>query len=134
MGVRVNQWKGAWWLFVHYKGQRKRKRVGSGPQGKKAAELAAVQIRARLASGDGSVLAPESPATLSPTFAAVAEEWLKKSGAPAERLGPPPSRRPMDAARPLAGPASTIRHPGATAPETPGRRGSRGGVVTTRLS
>src|SRR5215470_3574020 len=47
VGVRLNQWKGAWWLFVHHKGQRRRKRVGPGPQGKKAAELAALKIRAK---------------------------------------------------------------------------------------
>src|SRR4029450_5139965 len=38
-------------------GERKAKRVGVGPRAKKAAELAAVQLRARLARGDLSVFA-----------------------------------------------------------------------------
>ena len=75
MGVRVNQWKGAWWLFVHHKGQRRRKRVGPGPQGKKAAELAALKIRARLAEGDTSVLT-EAPARPSVTLQNYATQWL----------------------------------------------------------
>jgi integrase len=78
MGVTVNEWKGAWWLFVHHKGQRWRKRVGTGPGSKKSAELAAIQLRARLAVGDLSVMKAEAPAVQAPTFASLAEEWLHK--------------------------------------------------------
>jgi len=76
MAVKVRQWKGAWWLDIVYHGQRKRKRVGVGPAGKKAAELAAIKIQARLAEGDTAPLAPAPPSA--PTFASIAEEWLRR--------------------------------------------------------
>src|SRR5438552_18238566 len=41
MGVKVRQMRGAWWVFVHHAKRRKAKRVGEGPHGKKAAQLAA---------------------------------------------------------------------------------------------
>jgi len=55
MGVKVKQWKEAYWIFVNHRGQRKARRVGVGPQGKKAATVAAEQIQARLALGDNSL-------------------------------------------------------------------------------
>lgn len=73
MGVKVREKvKGSkvWWLFVDHNGHRKAKRVGD----KKAAELAATKIRAKLAEGDTSVLEPAAPAV--PTFAEYAERWL----------------------------------------------------------
>lgn len=73
MAVKVRQRDGAWWVFIDYKGQRKAKRVGTGKEGKKAAELAATKIAARLAEGGPLIL--DSPATV-PTFKAVAEAWL----------------------------------------------------------
>ena len=76
MAVKVRQWKGAWWLDIVYHRQRKRKRVGVGPAGKKAAELAAIKIQARLAEGDTVPLAPAPPSA--PTFASIAEEWLRR--------------------------------------------------------
>jgi integrase len=86
MGVKVKQWKGGWWVLINHKGRRKAKRVGSavGPEGrraKKAAELAAIKIQSKLAEGDTSVLDPHAPKTDTPkvpTFAEVAEEWLRK--------------------------------------------------------
>ena len=69
MGVKVKERSGAWWLFINHKGRRKAKKVGD----KKAAELAAVQIRARLALGD-SVLLQNRPAA--PTFKEAADRWL----------------------------------------------------------
>lgn len=78
MGVKVRERDGAWWLFIDYKGQRKAKRVGEGKQGKKAAELAATKIAARLAEGGPISLDPPAPAPKAPTFAAIAEEWLHK--------------------------------------------------------
>jgi hypothetical protein len=30
MGVKVRQWKDAWWVFVDHKQRRKAKRIGSG--------------------------------------------------------------------------------------------------------
>src|SRR5437879_6870177 len=61
MGVKIRERKGAWWLVIDYKGRRKSKCVGSGPKAKKAAELAAVQIQARLAVGDSSSLDTQAP-------------------------------------------------------------------------
>ncbi len=80
MAVKVINWKGAYWLDVVHKGKRKRKRVGTGKAGKKAAELAATKIAAKLAEGDTSVFDPSKSAdpAPTPTFATVAEEWLRK--------------------------------------------------------
>ena len=77
MGVRVRKRNGAWWIFLNLHGRRKAKRVGVGPQAKKAAELAALKLRVRLAEGDGSIFEPtiEPRAT---TFEVVATEWLCK--------------------------------------------------------
>lgn len=79
MGVKVRERKGAWWLFVDHQGRRKARRVGVGKAGKKSAEQAAIQIQAKLAQGDASVLSPKPdrqvPAT---TFATLADEWLEK--------------------------------------------------------
>src|SRR5262245_59534469 len=71
MGVKVRQWKGAWWLDVIHQGKRKRTRVGTGPEGKKAAQIAATKLQARLALGEN--LADEP---VVPTFADAAEKWL----------------------------------------------------------
>ena len=79
MGVKVRERRGAWWLYVDHKGRRKAKRVGKGKEGKKAAELAAVKIQAKLAEGDISIFEEQpGPPTAAPTFAVVAEEWLRK--------------------------------------------------------
>jgi integrase len=78
MAVKVRQRDGAWWVFIDYKGQRKAKRVGTGREGKKAAELAATKIAARLAEGGPITLDPPKPAAKSPSFSAIAEEWLLK--------------------------------------------------------
>jgi integrase len=75
MAVKVKKWKGAWWLFIDYKGKRKAKRIGVGKPAAKAAELAAIKIQARLAEGDTTVLGP-TPAAVS-TFAEYAERWLQ---------------------------------------------------------
>jgi integrase len=74
MGVKVREWKGAWWLFVDHQTRRKARRVGVGKKGKKSADLAAIKIQARLAEGgDLSILDP-APAT--PAFKVYAERWL----------------------------------------------------------
>ena len=66
-----------WWLFIDHQGRRKARRVGD----RKAAELAAIKIRARLAEGDATVLAP-APASSVPTLAEYAERWLTEAIAP----------------------------------------------------
>jgi integrase len=75
MGVKVREWKGAWWLFVDHKGKRKAKRIGIGKDAKREAKKHAKKIEARLILGDLGILA-QAPAV--PTFATVAEEWLRK--------------------------------------------------------
>ena len=72
MGVKIKKRNGAWWVFIHYRRQRKAKRVGS----KKAAELVALKIQARLAEGDISPLkrVDDGPGPI--TFKAYATAWL----------------------------------------------------------
>jgi len=79
MGVKVRKYKGAWWLFIDHQGRRRAKRVGVGKTGKKSADQAAIQIQAKLAEGDASVLSPKpSRPEPSTTFAMLADEWLEK--------------------------------------------------------
>lgn len=81
MSVKVREKvKGSkvWWLIISHKGQRASKRIGTGAPGKKAAELAATKIAARLAEGGPLVLDRAPAPTVVPTFAAIAEEWLQK--------------------------------------------------------
>jgi integrase len=73
MAVKVKHHRGAYWIFVNHKGQRKARRVGEGRTGKQAAELAAVEIAARLAKGGPLVV--EAP-PVAPTFEQAAQEWL----------------------------------------------------------
>jgi integrase len=72
LGVKIKRRRGAWWVFIHYRRQRKAKRVGS----KKAAELVALKIQARLAEGDTSPLkrVDDGPGPI--TFKAYATAWL----------------------------------------------------------
>src|SRR5437773_3237723 len=78
VGVKVKEWKGAWWVFVDHQGRRKAKRAGPGSRGRKLAEAAATKIAAKLLDGDTSVLdKPQKPA-MAPAFAEVAEDWLRK--------------------------------------------------------
>ena len=44
MGVKVKEWKGAWWIFINFEKRRKSKRVGVGEGGKKAAKQAARKL------------------------------------------------------------------------------------------
>ena len=48
MATRIKQHKGAWWIFINHKGKRKAKRIGSS---KRAAEIAAEKIQAKIALG-----------------------------------------------------------------------------------
>src|SRR5262245_42254118 len=57
-------------------------RVGTGKEGRKAADKAALKLRAAFASGDVGVLeGPAAPARVV-TFAAYAATWLAESVAP----------------------------------------------------
>ncbi len=68
MGVTARKHKGAWWVFVNHRGQRKAKRVGERAA---ALELKA-RIEARLSAGDLGIL--EKPGL---TFAEAADRWLE---------------------------------------------------------
>jgi integrase len=74
MGVSVRKRRddstGAWWVFISHHGRRRAKRVGD----KKAALVAASQLRARLTLGDLSVF--DQPAVPAPSFEMVARRWL----------------------------------------------------------
>ena len=70
MGVKVKKYKGTWYVFIDYHGQRKAKKVGS----RAAAEKVKREIEARLALGDLSALQQAKPV---PTFSAYTERWLK---------------------------------------------------------
>lgn len=72
MGVKIKKRNGAWWVFIHYRGQRKAKRVGT----KKAAELVALRIQARLAEGDARPLKSVDDGPGPITFKAYATAWL----------------------------------------------------------
>jgi hypothetical protein len=61
MSVRVKAWKGAWWIFVNHKDQRKAKRVGTGKEGHRVAIAAAGKIQAQLVLGDLSLLEAAKP-------------------------------------------------------------------------
>jgi len=77
MAVKVRERKGAWWLFIDHQGRRKARRVGVGTKGRKAADLAAIKIQARLAEGGdlNGGLSGLDP-TPAPTFAAYSQRWL----------------------------------------------------------
>jgi integrase len=77
MGVKIRERTGAWWIFVDFRGRRKAKRVGVGPQGWRAALAAAEKIQAKLALGEISLFENEpSPELLQ----AAAKRWLKAHG------------------------------------------------------
>src|SRR5262245_51221367 len=84
MGVKVKQRAddpGAWWLYIDHQGKRKAKRVGVGQKAKKAAELAALKIQARLALGDSSVLdepKPIVPLQELPRLRDALPEWISR--------------------------------------------------------
>ncbi len=73
MGMKIKVWKGAWWTFINHQGSRKTKRVGVGSSGKKAAQLAAQQIQAKLILGGAAFEAPKATLTLQ----AYLETWLE---------------------------------------------------------
>ncbi len=73
MGVKVKQWKGAWWVFVNHQGKRKAKRIGD----KKTAKGVAAEITTRLALG--ATLASATPSTYTvSTFKEAAERWIEE--------------------------------------------------------
>jgi len=72
MGVKVKERKGAWWVFINHRGQRRAKRCAS----KKAATMVADKIDAALRLGHTDVLEPQSRPGQVPTLAEYSEMWL----------------------------------------------------------
>ena len=72
MGVKVKEWKGAWWVFINHRGRRRAKRCAS----KKAAMMVADKIDAALKLGHTDVLEPQSTPGQVPTLAGYTETWL----------------------------------------------------------
>jgi integrase len=77
MAVKVRERKGAWWVFVDFRGRRKARRVGIGKKGKRAADVAAEKIAAKLALGDLSPLENPQPKAME-TLATFSERWLRE--------------------------------------------------------
>ena len=87
MAVKIREVRGVWRVVVDWKGRRVSRNVGRGKDGKKAAEQSALQIAAKLALGDLSVLDPPpspttpAPVPVVPTFQQYAESWLTTEAA-----------------------------------------------------
>jgi len=70
MGVKVKERKpGEWWLYIHYNGRRKAKKVGS----EEAARKAAAKIEAKITLNEFEI---EQKKPMVPTFKEYAEMWL----------------------------------------------------------
>jgi hypothetical protein len=74
MAVKLREKNGKWWLFVDWRGQRKKKCVGS----KEAAEKAKIMLEARLVLGAKTVFEPASTPEPppSPLFGEYFRTWL----------------------------------------------------------
>ena len=68
MGVTAKYHKGAWWVFINHRGQRKAKKVGDRPT---AFEVAR-KIRQRLTEGDLGLFSSDT----GPTLSIYATDWL----------------------------------------------------------
>jgi integrase len=79
MAVWVREWDGgkrgggkkAWWVFIKHEGKRKARRIGPGPEGRRAAMLVAEQLRAKIALREFNL--NDEPRL---TLAAFAARWL----------------------------------------------------------
>jgi hypothetical protein len=75
MGVKVRQWKGAWWVFVDHKRRRKAKRIGTGQAGLRAAEDIAKAYEVQLTLGRFDFSKASNI-----TFEGYTVEWLETYG------------------------------------------------------
>ena len=69
MGVKVQHWKGAWWVVVHHAGRRKTKRIGD----RETALRVAQAIRERLARNDFQL----TPSDATPILRTYVDKWLE---------------------------------------------------------
>ena len=84
MGVKVRFARGAWWVVVHHRGQRRMRRMGAGDGARRAAEKVAERLRAKLVLGELDLASPREASAF--PFAAFAAEWLRvEVQLPAER-------------------------------------------------
>jgi len=89
MGVKVKHWKGAYWVFVNHRGQRKAKRCAS----KRAAEIARDQIDAKLKLGHVEVLRPAAPLVapqIYPRLRDALPEWIDRKARAGDIRGSTP--------------------------------------------
>ncbi len=70
MSVRIRKRKGAWWIFICYRGKRKAKKIGT----REAAERVKREIEARLALGDVGIFTQKQ----TPTFKEYADRWIRE--------------------------------------------------------
>jgi integrase len=63
----------AWWIFIDHQRKRKSKRIGSGPEGRKAVILIAEKIAAKIALNDFGITTDERP-----TLEHFAEGWIAR--------------------------------------------------------
>jgi len=73
MGARVRFHRGAFWVFINHRGQRRSQRIGTGESGKLAAREVAKRIAAKLALGESLDTGQEIP-----TFDAYSATWLAR--------------------------------------------------------
>ncbi len=75
MAAKVKWDRGAWWVFTHYEGKRKKKRIGATKAHKREAEEIARKINGALALG---TFAPQREEAQSVAFDEYANDWLHR--------------------------------------------------------
>jgi len=76
MAAKIKWDRGAWWVFTHFDGRRKKKRVGPTKADKRRAERIAEKINGALALGEFRANDDKKPAPL--PFSTFAESWLRR--------------------------------------------------------
>jgi integrase len=69
VAVKVQHWKGAWWVVIHHAGRRKTKRIGD----RETALRVAQAIRERLARSDFQL----TPSDVTPMLRTYVDKWLE---------------------------------------------------------
>ena len=58
MSAKVRKWKGAWWVFVHHRGTRRTRKIGSRETDRRRAERIALEVNAAITAGTYSTHEP----------------------------------------------------------------------------